>query len=94
MASPANWPPAPPSSSDYVTQIAQAMWRLRCLTRWETNLYDDPTLTDEDRLTKMARVLHHDAALRRHIDRALKAFARPPTNCQNEPAPASTPAPS
>ena len=74
----------------YVTQIAQAMWRLRRLTRWETNLYDDPTLTDEDRITKMARVLRHDAALRRHIDRALKALAQSSQNCQNEPAPAST----
>ena len=69
------------------------MWRLRRLTRWEATLYDDPALTDEDRHTKMARVLRHDAALRRHIDRALKALAETSTNCQNEPAPASTPAP-
>ena len=74
MASPANSPPVPPSSSHYVTQIAQAMWRLRRLTRWEHHLYDDPALTDEERIDKMARVLRHDAALRRHIDRALKAL--------------------
>ena len=74
----------------YVEQIAQAMWRLRRLTRWEQRLYDDPALTDEDRITKMARVLRHDAALRRHIDRALKALRDTPTNCQNEPAPVPT----
>ena len=62
----------------YVTQIAQAMWRLRRLTRWETSLYDDPALTDEERITKMARVLRHDSALRRHIDRALKALRDTP----------------
>ena len=78
----------------YVTQIAQAMWRLRRLTRWEAGLYDDPALTDEERITKMARVLRHDAALRRHIDRALKPSPTSPTNCQNEPAPAYTAAPS
>ena len=71
----------------YVTQIAQAMWRLRRLTRWETGLYDNPALTDEERIGKMARVLRHDAALRRQVDRALKALAHPPQNCQNEPAP-------
>jgi hypothetical protein len=68
----------------YVEQIAQAMWRLRRLTRWEASLYDDPALTDEERITKMARVLRHDAALRRHIDRALKALRDTPANCQNE----------
>ena len=70
----------------YVAQIAQAMWRLRRLTRWEAGLYDDPALTDDERITKMARVLRHDAALRRHIDRAIKALSGAPAICQNEPA--------
>ena len=71
----------------YVTQMAQAMWRLRRLTRWEQCLYDDPALTDEERIGKMSRVLRYDATLRRHIDRALKALADTPAkqNCQNEP---------
>lgn len=60
----------------YVEQIACASWRLRRLHRWQAQLYEDPNLTEDQRLDRLDRVLRHETSLTRQIDRAVKMLAR------------------
>ena len=83
----------------YVEKIAAASWRLRRLHRWQAQMFEDETLTEDERLNKLERVLRHETNLNRQIDTAVKmlnrdvphlyadrAQADPTPNCQNEPA--------
>ncbi len=60
----------------YVEKIAAASWRLRRLHRWQAQVYEDRTLTEDERLDKLDKVLRHETALHRQIDSAVKMLAR------------------
>ena len=56
----------------YVEKIAAASWRLRRLHRWQAQLFEDDTLTEDERLDRLDKVLRHETALHRQIDTAVK----------------------
>ncbi len=56
----------------YVEKIAAASWRLRRLHRWQAQLFEDQTLTENERLDRLDKVLRHETALHRQIDTAVK----------------------
>ena len=56
----------------YVEKIAAASWRLRRLHRWQAQLFEDETLTEDERLDKLDKVLRHETALHRQIDTSVK----------------------
>ena len=56
----------------YVEKIAAASWRLRRLNRWQAQLFEDETLTEDERLTKLDKVLRHETSLHRQIDTSVK----------------------
>ena len=56
----------------YVEKIAAASWRLRRLNRWQAQLFEDDTLTEDQRLDKLDKVLRHETNLHRQIDTAVK----------------------
>jgi len=56
----------------YVEKIAAASWRLRRLHRWQAQLFEDDTLTEDERLDKLDKVLRHETHLHRQIDTAVK----------------------
>ncbi len=56
----------------YVEKIAAASWRLRRLHRWQAQLFEDDTLTEDERLDRLDKVLRHETALQRQIDTAVK----------------------
>ncbi len=56
----------------YVEKIAAASWRLRRLHRWQAQLFEDETLTEDERLDKLDKVLRHENQLHRQIDTAVK----------------------
>ncbi len=60
----------------YVEKIAAASWRLRRLHRWQAQLFEDGTLTEDARLDKLDKVLRHETALQRQIDTAVKMLAK------------------
>ena len=60
----------------YAEKIAAASWRLRRLQRWQAQLYEDPSLTEDERLNKLDKVLRHETALHRQIDTAVKMLAK------------------
>ena len=53
-------------------KIAAASWRLRRLHRWQAQLFEDETLTEDERLDRLDKVLRHETALHRQIDTAVK----------------------
>ena len=55
----------------YVEKIA-ASWRLRRLHRWQAQIFEDPALTEDDRLGKIDKALRHETSLHRQIDTAVK----------------------
>ena len=60
----------------YVEKIAAASWRLRRLHRWQAQLFEDPALSEDERLDRLDKVLRHETALQRQIDTAVKMLAR------------------
>jgi len=60
----------------YVEKIAAASWRLRRLHRWQAQLFEDDTLTEDERLDKLDKVLRHETALHRQIDTAVKMLGK------------------
>jgi hypothetical protein len=56
----------------YVEKIAAASWRLRRLHRWQAQIFEDETLTEDERLGKLDKVLRHENHLHRQIDTAVK----------------------
>ena len=60
----------------YVEAIAAASWRLRRLHRWQAQVYEDLTLTEDERLDKLDRVLRHETALNRQIDKSVRLLGR------------------
>ncbi len=60
----------------YVEKIAAASWRLRRLHRWQAQLFEDETLTEDERLDKLDKVLRHETALHRQIDTAVKMLSK------------------
>ena len=56
----------------YVEKIAAASWRLRRLHRWQAQLFEDDTLTENERLDRLDKVLRHENHLHRQIDTAVK----------------------
>src|SRR5579875_424537 len=58
----------------YLEQIAAASWRLRRLHRWQAQIYEDAALTEDQRLDKLDKVLRHETALTRQIDRAVRTL--------------------
>lgn len=59
----------------YVETIAAATWRLARFRRWQSRLYADGDLTEDERLAQIERAIRHETALHRQIDRALRALA-------------------
>lgn len=60
----------------YVEKIAAASWRLRRLHRWQAQLFEAHTLTEDERLDRLDKVLRHETALHRQIDSAVKLLAK------------------
>ena len=60
----------------YVEAIAAASWRLRRLHRWQAQIYEDETLTQDECLTRLDRVLRHETTLHRQIDKAVRLLGR------------------
>ena len=60
----------------YVEKIAAASWRLRRLHRWQAQLFEDARLTEDERLSKLDKVLRHETALHRQIDTAIKMLSK------------------
>ena len=60
----------------YVEKIAATSWRLRRLHRWQAQLFEDETLTEDERLDKLDKVLRHETALHRQIDTSVKMLAK------------------
>ena len=60
----------------YVEAIASASWRLRRLHQWQAQLYEDETLTEDERMTKLDRVLRHETTFHRQIDKAVRLLGR------------------
>jgi hypothetical protein len=60
----------------YLEQIAAASWRLRRLHRWQAQVYEDETLTEDARLDRLDKVLRHETCLTRQIDRAVRTLNR------------------
>ncbi len=63
----------------YVEKIAAASWRLRRLHRWQAQLFEDETITEDERLDRLDKVLRPETALPRtggpegrQIDTAVK----------------------
>ena len=56
----------------YVEKIAAASWRLRRLHRWQAQLFEDDSLTEDERLDRLDKVLRHETALHRQIDTSVK----------------------
>ncbi len=56
----------------YVEKIAAASWRLRRLHRWQAQIFEDDTLTEDERLDKLDKVLRHETHLHRQIDTSVK----------------------
>jgi hypothetical protein len=56
----------------YVEKIAAASWRLRRLHRWQAQLFEDDTLTENERIDRLDKVIRHETALQRQIDTAVK----------------------
>ena len=68
----AQLPPRNLLERHYVEKIAAASWRLRRLNRWQAQLFEDETLTEDERLNKLDKVLRHETALHRQIDTSVK----------------------
>ena len=60
----------------YVEKIAAASWRLRRLHRWQAQLFEDTRLSEDERLTKIDKVMRHETALHRQIDTAIKMLSK------------------
>ena len=60
----------------YVEKIAAASWRLRRLHRWQAQLFEDDTLTEEARLDRLDKALRHETHLHRQIDTAVKMLGK------------------
>ncbi len=60
----------------YVEKIAAASWRLRRLHRWQAQIFEDDSLTEDQRLDRLDKVLRHETALQRQIDTAVKLLAK------------------
>ena len=60
----------------YTEKIAAASWRLRRLQRWQAQLFEDATLTEEERINRLDKVMRHETALQRQIDTAVKMLGR------------------
>lgn len=69
-------PPRNLMERHYLEQIAAASWRLRRLHRWPAQVYEDDTLGEDERLDKLDKVLRHENALTRQIDRAIRTLNR------------------
>jgi hypothetical protein len=59
-----------------VEAIAAASWRLRRLHRWQAQVYENETLTEDERLDKLDRVQRHQTTLHRQIDKPLHLLGR------------------
>ena len=72
----AQLPPRTLLERHYVEKIAAASWRLRRLHRWQAQLFEDDTLTENERLDRLDRAMRHETALHRQIDTAVKMLHR------------------
>ncbi len=72
----AQLPPRTLLEQHYVEKIAAASWRLRRLHRWQAQLFEDDTLTEEARLDRLDKALRHETHLHRQIDTAVKMLGR------------------
>ena len=68
----AQLPPRTLLERHYVEKIAAASWRLRRLHRWQAQLFEDETLSENERLDRLDRAMRHETALHRQIDTAVK----------------------
>ena len=72
----AQLPPRTLLEQHYVEKIAAASWRLRRLHRWQAQLFEDDTLTEDARLDRLDKALRHETHLHRQIDTAVKMLGR------------------
>ena len=72
----AQLPPRTLLEQHYVEKIAAASWRLRRLHRWQAQLFEDDTLTEEARLDRLDKALRHETHLHRQIDTAVKMLGK------------------
>ena len=72
----AQLPPRTLLEQHYVEKIAAASWRLRRLHRWQAQLFEDDTVTEDARLDRLDKALRHETHLHRQIDTAVKMLGR------------------
>ena len=60
----------------YVEKIAAASWRLRRFHRWQAQLFEDDSLTEDQRVDRLDKVMRHETALQRQIDTAVRMLGR------------------
>ena len=72
----AQLPPRTLLEQHYVEKIAAASWRLRRLHRWQAQLFEDDTLTEDARLDRLDKALRHETHLHRQIDTAVKMLGK------------------
>ena len=98
--------PRSPLERHYAEKIAAASWRLRRLHRWQAHIFEDETLTEDERMSKLDKVLRHETNLHRQIDTSVKmlnkdlpqldrnhAHAAPTPNGESEPTARNAAAP-
>ena len=61
----AHLPPRTLLEQHYVEKIAAASWRLCRLHRWQAQLFEDDTLTEDARLDRLDKALRHETHLPR-----------------------------
>jgi hypothetical protein len=60
----------------YLELWAEASWKLRRLSRWEAQLWEQEDLDEDDRLGKLERVMRLQTTLRRQLDKAVRMLSR------------------
>ena len=76
----------------YAEKIAAASWRLERLRRWQARLFEDPSLTEDERLTKLEKPLRHETSLNRQVDTAVKMLVHDvPRLCADRACPDTRP---
>jgi hypothetical protein len=60
----------------YLELWAEASWKLRRLSRWEAQLWEQDGLDEDARLGKLERVMRLQNTLRRQLDKAVRMLSR------------------
>ncbi|MDQ2686456.1 MAG: hypothetical protein M3Y28_01155 [Armatimonadota bacterium] len=68
----AELPPRNLMEHQYLELWAEASWKLRRLSRWEAQVWEDDVLDDDRRLVKIERLARLQTSLRRQLDKSVQ----------------------